>query len=55
MSQLTFPAFSELNEREKERVIDLILSRLGLNIEAYKWEDSPDREISLGRSQLPPR
>jgi hypothetical protein len=49
-NRLTLPSFSELSEEEKDRVIELILARMGCSIEAYKL-DGEDRIIQLGVHQ----
>jgi hypothetical protein len=47
MPQISYPSFSELSEDEKATVIDLILKYFGRRVEAYKFDGSSHRELSL--------
>lgn len=44
---LTYPRFKDLSPSEQEQVFELLLARLGVKIEAFKFEGQYERMISL--------
>ena len=47
MSDLTYPKVKDLTDNQKDELLQLVVNRLGCQIEVFKWQGDPEGSLSL--------